>query len=331
MVPMARITQVLRFMIISSILSSAYSSSITASASRRTRASDNHSYTTHADPSVPCDGRTTVPSNRRACGFFIWDLPSALLYRWCQYLLKDRIYEGRGGYLFVRYESNSILQLLYPCSRYSPNKCMICGGSYPDHLELWWSKHLYSPFDQYLDKTYNDALAIHEDDAKQQHRHRRTSEHYARNGIYRNRVDRNRRMSLKNPSPSSSIQSLPDPPTFGFHKRYVEDISDIIRKVKDLPANEQVKLIKKNMKKMSTLHSNRNYDACTVRGTGVTYVMPGIGGFTDKKSYTRRDAFIDILTIMARANVDGTIYRQAKEFKEKKRENSMVSNRLGQQ
>ena len=33
----------------------------------------------------------------RACGFYIWDLPSALLHRWCHHLLKDCVYEGLGG------------------------------------------------------------------------------------------------------------------------------------------------------------------------------------------------------------------------------------------
>ena len=38
-----------------------------------------------------------LSSGRRACGFYVWDAPSALLYRWCNHLLKDCVYEGRGG------------------------------------------------------------------------------------------------------------------------------------------------------------------------------------------------------------------------------------------
>ena len=38
------------------------------------------------------------PENRgRACGFYIWDAPSALLHSWCHHLLKDCVYEGLGG------------------------------------------------------------------------------------------------------------------------------------------------------------------------------------------------------------------------------------------
>jgi hypothetical protein len=46
---------------------------------------------------TPCNGVPTVSANRRACNLFIWDAPSALFYRWCHHLLKDNIYEGRGG------------------------------------------------------------------------------------------------------------------------------------------------------------------------------------------------------------------------------------------
>jgi hypothetical protein len=46
---------------------------------------------------TPCNGVPTVSVNRRACNFFIWDAPSALFYKWCHHLLKDNIYEGRGG------------------------------------------------------------------------------------------------------------------------------------------------------------------------------------------------------------------------------------------
>lgn len=41
--------------------------------------------------------RQAFGSRRRACGLYIWDVPSALLYHWCRHLLKDAVYEGRGG------------------------------------------------------------------------------------------------------------------------------------------------------------------------------------------------------------------------------------------
>ena len=232
--------------------------------------------------------------------------------------------------MFVRYQSNSILQLLYPCTRYSPNKCMVCGGSYPDHLELWWSKHLYSPFDQYLDKIYNDALTINED-ASTQHHHQKESIANSGNRTNRNRIDRNKtsrnrnrnsRSSLKNSSRSTVTQSTTDPPSFGFHRRYVEDISDIIRSVKD--PKELHKLIKK---RLTTLQSARIFQISTNARSGVSYIAPAIG-FTDNRLYTSKDAFIDFFTIFALASVDNMIVDQNTEFEEKKRRNSRVSNRL---
>lgn len=38
-----------------------------------------------------------MASGRRACGLYIWNAPSALLYKWTNHLLQDCIYEGKGG------------------------------------------------------------------------------------------------------------------------------------------------------------------------------------------------------------------------------------------
>jgi hypothetical protein len=53
-----------------------------------------------------------------------------------------------------------MLQLLYPCSRFSPDRCLICGGNFRDHLTLWWSKNLYKPLDRILDDTYRTGVRI---------------------------------------------------------------------------------------------------------------------------------------------------------------------------
>lgn len=34
---------------------------------------------------------------RKACPFYVWNAPSALMYKWCQHLMQDHIYEGRSG------------------------------------------------------------------------------------------------------------------------------------------------------------------------------------------------------------------------------------------
>ena len=292
-----------------------------------------------------CNGQAVVPTHRKACGLYIWDVPSALLYKWCHYLLKDRIYEGRGGYLFVRYESNSILKLLYPCSRYSPNKCMICGGSYADHLELWWSKHLYSPFDQYLDNTYNEALTIRDEEdsgAKKTLRNRRrnnkgnkkkgsrgdkTTSGWNAAKPQTNPSNNSRRRSFfTKESSAPPMQTLSDPPTFCFHKRYVEDVSDIVRGIRD--PKERSRLVNERLPP-----SKQKNNFLIPNGKGVTYVAPNVGGYnkdtTHKQyNYTRKDSIIDICAVLVHSCIDSTINLQHWEFSNKKRQNSKASNRL---
>ena len=292
-----------------SFASSSSVSSIPAPPSKRRRS--NQLFRDTADFSINspgrCDGKATIPTHRKACGFYIWDFPSALLYVWCHRLLRDRVYEGKGGYIFVRYESNSILKLLYPCNRYSPNKCMICGGSYEDHLELWWSKHLYSPFDLYLDQTYNDALTIKEEEARTKRQRSRRNH----SGIQRNQTRRkssNRQSSVKKSS-AAPLQILSEPPKFCYHKRYVEDVSEIIRGIKD--SKERRKRIKEKFPGKS--------NHLMVSADDVTYIAPHVGGYANKiENYTRKDAFIDICAIMLYGCVDATIKLQHWEFRRKK-------------
>ena len=40
---------------------------------------------------------STKHGRRTACSLYIWNAPSALLYRWCHHLQRDNIYEGLGG------------------------------------------------------------------------------------------------------------------------------------------------------------------------------------------------------------------------------------------
>lgn len=118
--------------------------------------------------------------------------------------------------MFVRFESNSILQLLYPCTRYAPNRCMICGGSFTDHLELWWSKHLYTPWDLYMDKTYKEGEIVMEEDVPKS------------------------RGNAKQTAPA-----IVPPPRYAFHRKYVQDVSDVIKGVTSF--QEQKKLLKEKL------------------------------------------------------------------------------------
>jgi hypothetical protein len=49
---------------------------------------------------------------------------------------------------------------LYPLSRHSPDRCLLCKGNFQDHLTLWWSKHLYSAYDNILERTYVEGVTF---------------------------------------------------------------------------------------------------------------------------------------------------------------------------
>lgn len=51
---------------------------------------------------------------------------------------------------FVRIKPYSVLSSLYPLSRHGPDRCLICGHSFENHLATWWFPFLYTPFDRHL-------------------------------------------------------------------------------------------------------------------------------------------------------------------------------------
>jgi hypothetical protein len=99
-------------------------------------------------------------------------------------------------------------------------------------------------------------------------------------------------------------------------------VSDIVNEVED--PKEQIKLIRK---KLSTLRSDVKYRIEKIPLTGITYVVPSIGGRNnDKENYTKKEAFIDLLSIIALGSVDDVIFQQAIEFEHRKRKNSRLGN-----
>lgn len=40
---------------------------------------------------------STISTSRRACGFFAWNAVSASMYHLCTYLMRDAVFEGKGG------------------------------------------------------------------------------------------------------------------------------------------------------------------------------------------------------------------------------------------
>ena len=38
-----------------------------------------------------------ISTSRRACGFYVWNAVSASMYHLCHYLMRDAVFEGKGG------------------------------------------------------------------------------------------------------------------------------------------------------------------------------------------------------------------------------------------
>jgi hypothetical protein len=157
-----------------------------------------------------------------------------------------------------------MLQLLYPCSRYSPNRCLVCGGSFPDHLELWWSKHSYAPFDRHLDGTYSNALILNEE------------------------VDqsstKSRRGGRGGKTKAAQVQTTVAP-SYAFHRGYVLDISQELK-----PENEsspvadyalRLEKVKEKIAKEKTWSGGSNVRLLSLFST-IAYAVPDVGGESRK-------------------------------------------------
>jgi hypothetical protein len=121
---------------------------------------------------------------------------------------------------FVRIEPGSMLQLLYPCTRYSPDKCLLCGGTFRDHLTLWWSKHLYTAFDLHVGRTMKDGVV---------------------------------QRDPSGPSSKSNKKQLSRQTDFIFHRKYVTDIGQILQD-KTLGEKKKSTMIKQQVMKRCASH-----------------------------------------------------------------------------
>jgi hypothetical protein len=143
------------------------------------------------------------PPSGKACSFYIWDVPAATIYRLCRLLQKDCTYEGRGGRKFIYIQPGSLLQLLHPLCPRSKDPCLICGGTYRDHMVLAWAKNLYRPFDLHMDRTFKEGYRVITETTKEK---------------------RNRKQLHQPVMTHTRIQ-------LAFHERYVKDVTERLKTV----------------------------------------------------------------------------------------------------
>ena len=128
-----------------------------------------------------------------ACSFFLWDIPSLIQYKLCEHLLRQNVYEAKGGKKMVRIRPGSALEYLYPLSRHAPDRCALCGHTFDDHLRRWWANKggVGTAYDRLLDATYDEGVSI----------------------VY-----------LGTGGAGAGDEKKKSFPVYSFHKRYVEDI-----------------------------------------------------------------------------------------------------------
>ena len=132
-----------------------------------------------------------------ACAFFLWDVPSLIQYKLCEHLLRQNVYEAKGGKKMVRIRPGSALEYLYPLSRHAPDRCALCGRTFEDHLRRWWEKKggVGTAYDRLLDATYDEGVSV----------------------VYLGTGGAGAGASAGNDNKKSF-------PVYSFHRRYVEDL-----------------------------------------------------------------------------------------------------------
>ena len=93
-----------------------------------------------------------------ACSFFFWNPISFAKYKVCNHVLKGKVIEGKYGKKYVRIPKHSLLEMLYPCEQYAPDRCALCKKGFEHHLKRSWKRRWNSHFDTYLDQTLNDSI-----------------------------------------------------------------------------------------------------------------------------------------------------------------------------
>lgn len=164
----------------------------------------------------------------KACSFYIWNAPSAALHSICHFLQKDCTYEGKGGRKFIYIRPGSLLQLLHPHCPRSKHTCLICGGTYRDHMTLAWGKHLYRPFDLHLDRTFRFGY--------------RTKENMLTGSC-----------NGKETRTSGNTQQLPirNEIQLTFHRQYIQDVTERLKNI--IAKEDQTKAMKESTENISRI------------------------------------------------------------------------------
>mmetsp|Transcript_672 Transcript_672/g.772 ORF Transcript_672/g.772 Transcript_672/m.772 type:complete len:327 (+) Transcript_672:82-1062(+) len=273
------ILNLILFLLSTTVLLSKSSSSSKSSPS----SSQYHRYNNQQHSQLPQRKPISNFKSRSACDFFIWDGISALKYKLCNRLLRDRVYEGLGGKKFVRIKPGSILEVLYPPSQYGPDKCLICGHSFHNHLVCWWYSMLYTPYDLYLDKINNEGVIdANNDEMMDQNgkNNRRDKQHRKKRKKNTNMFTREEYESGLSPLCTKKMNKRGNY-ILGYHRRYVKDLSNIAVQESNRESSTKINFKSRGTHQGNESHTIDESKLVKQRMAGVTYAVPKIN--VDKK------------------------------------------------
>ena len=193
----------------------------------------------------------------------------------------------------MRIEPGSILQLLYPCSRYSPDRCLVCGGTFRDHLTLWWANNLYTPFDNYMDRVYAKGVKLEPTFPLATTQTRKPS-----------RPLRPKRSSYSRKKYNSPKRKTPAPvemtKLFAFHRQYVVDVETIMDGTTD--KEQRKKKLHKELKK-ARMKADSPLEIRMFTERRFFYVIPAVENTGSKKNKSEQQKPPSPALMLARAMV----------------------------
>ena len=165
----------------------------------------------------------------------------------------------------------SILESLYPPSNHGPDKCLICGLSFRDHLQCWWYPHLYSSYDRHLDEIRRNGIVY--DNNNQEGDVLRSKEKSSGQNLSYSSIRRNVYETGLSPIFSQSNNKGNDNKSgrLSYHSRYVREVNNSDQNNKKPQSQNRITRKSFRAKKRKSFDKD-GYETLTV--AGLKYSVP---------------------------------------------------------
>lgn len=183
----------------------------------------------------------------------------------------------------MRIKPGSILESLYPPSKHGPDKCIICGMTFQDHLQCWWYPNLYTAYDRHLDDTMKKGIIPYDEVVGNIQRKKKSRNNISR-GISSN--TKNHQEYEKGLSPllntSSSHTTVQNGQytkmgRLSYHRNYVKEISTKHNDYKHRSNSKKLERSYNHMRRKNNSMRNSGKNEIEVRNVaGIQYSIPKI-------------------------------------------------------